>query len=262
MKDFPLTTHQGRKAQLPTTSHKDGFMVNTKNQGDTAHITEQTPKEGLMADLTLATSSPTNGVNSTNQPKRINKNTVQKYRLKFQGAERSLDSIEKKLEVIDKELAKDSITATRRKSLHSKRVKLLSTQDMKKVALQLAKQRIDFYYSHNTKIASRERMQNRKEGNIRVRVEKLTFSLRTFYKSVQLTTFERESLISAVQKDDQAALREVITNAINTHSSLKITLPEDGTSESTAVLKSMHKWFQSFPGIRNNQNNNSVADAA
>ena len=202
---------------------------------------------------------------STNQANRINKNTVQKYRLKLQGAERSLASIIEKLEVIDKEFAKKSITSTRRKSLQSQRVKLLEKQDDARIEMQLAKQRMNFYLSHNMKISSRERLQNRRNGSFRLRVEKLTFTFQSFYKTKDLSPASKEILIGAVMKNDNTALHQFLSQAITDNSQLRVTLPEDGTPESTAFINVMMKWFQGRYKIGSQKahiNNNSVADAA
>ena len=235
-----------------------------KHTGTNAHIKTQYIKEGLVADLSLATSSPTNGGNSVNKQKRVRMDELQKYRLKLQGAERSLATIKDALKKNDRDLASDSITSTQRKMFQAQRVKWLVRRDAANSAMMVASQRVNSYLSRNTQIASRERLQTRKEGDSLLKIEKLTFSLRTFYKDIELTVPQKAEIAAVVQKEDLAALRGILANAISANKKLRVKLPEVGTSESTAVLKSMHKWFQTFLKPKKNQISEAIStkDAA
>jgi hypothetical protein len=233
---------------------------NTTPGNNAQSLTQSERINTMEANTSNATSAPTNGGTTNNRPNRIPKDDVRNYRLKFQGAERSLASITKKLEAIEKELDRKTITSTRRKSLQAKRVKLLATQDMKKVALQLAKQRINSYLSHNTKIAVAERRENRQDSRSKMVVAKHLFALRSFYTAAN-SPLVKEQLFGLVNGED-SQMRARVAQFIGNNPRLKVTLPADGTDECKALLSSLTNWIESLKGKSGASTVHSMAEAA
>lgn len=238
----------------------NGADSDLTTKGNNAQLHNLQRSNTMEDNTSTATNAPINGGTTNNRPNRIPKDDVRNYRLKFQGAERSLASIAEKLEAIEKELARKTITPTRRKALKAQRVKLLGIQDQKKVTLQLAKQRIDFYFSHNTRIAVSERRENRQDSRAEMRVSKLVFAFRAFSMAAN-SPLVKEQLFGLVNGED-SQMRARVAQFIGNNPRLKVTLPADGTDECKALLSGLTNWIRSLKGNNVTANVHTMEEAA
>lgn len=197
-----------------------------------------------------ANGAPTNG--------RASKAEIRSSRLKYNGSNRRLDGAERKLDIIEKQLERKGITSTQRKTLQAKRVDLLAKRDEARIDIDLSRLHLNTYLDRNNAIHSAERIDSRKEGNIKLRVDKLSFKLRNSFKGFQLPAESRDAIVTALQNDNKEQFRAVLSMEIQNHPTIRVKLPQEGDEAGSALLTMMMSWFRK----RLNVQVNGTADHA